>query len=99
MKQTVFYVLRFSGPGKKLQKEEWSKQTQILLRVIFGNNEIFIFYVFTFQMIEAEGLENQIRKHQLVLASYDEPWKTEGRRDEILVQKLNGGDQSSVWSN
>ena len=50
-------------------------------------------------MIEAEGLENQIRKHQLVLASYDEPWKTEGRRDEILVQKLNGGDQSSVWSN
>lgn len=50
-------------------------------------------------MIEAEGLENQIRKHQLVLASYDEPWKTEDRRDEILVQKLNGGDQSSVWSN
>ena len=50
------------------------------------------------QMIKAEGLENQIRKHQLILASYDEPWKTEGRRDEILVQKLNGGDQSSVWS-
>ena len=45
MKQTVFYVLRFSGPGKKLQKEEWSKQTQILLRVIFGNNEIYICYI------------------------------------------------------
>ena len=39
-----------------------------------------------------EGLSPVTDKHLLIMANYDAPWTTEGRRDEVMLRKMEEGD-------
>ena len=49
-------------------------------------------------MLKNEGLEKEISQKELVLTSYNKPSETEHRRDEILLQKLNGEKNETLAS-
>ena len=47
--------------------------------------------------VDAAGLRAVSDPQILVMTSYDEPWKTEGRRDEVMLRRVGEEHWSGPW--
>ena len=48
-----------------------------------------------FKGVAEEGLGSESDPHVSVMTSYDHPWTTEGRRDEVMIRRIRG--EGEVW--
>ena len=49
-----------------------------------------------FQGVDKAGLTSATDPHVTVMASYDDPWTKEGRRDEVMLRRV-GDKGEETW--
>ena len=57
---------------------------------------LFLKSIYISYGVDTAGLGDFSDPHILVMSSYDEPWKTHERRDEVLVRRVKNGE--GHWS-